>query len=273
MMNEELQRKVEKLQGLLKSYGQAAIAFSAGVDSTLLLKAAKEQLGKERVLALTIKSAFVPEEDIREGKAFCLTEGIRQKIIEIDPLVYYDVRTNPSHRCYFCKRLILGRLRELAGAENIVHLLDGTNLDDLQDYRPGNEAVKELGVISPLQEAGFTKADVRAFSQALGLKTADKPSAACLASRIPYGEELTADKLKRVEKAEVFLRDAGFQQLRVRSHGDIARVELLPADMERFMAAGFYGKTARKLKDLGFAYVTLDLEGYRMGSLNQVLKG
>jgi len=273
MMDAALQRKVEKLQGLLKSYGQAAVAFSAGVDSTLLLKAAKEQLGKERVLALTIQSDFVPAADIREARAFCKAEGIRQRIIEIDPLVYYDVRTNPPHRCYFCKRLILGRLREIAGAENIVHLLDGTNVDDLQDYRPGNEAVRELGVISPLQEAGFSKGDIRALAREWGLKCADKPAAACLASRIPYGEELTAAKLKRVEAAEAFLRNAGFQQLRVRSHGDFARVEIAKADMERFMTSGIYEETAQKLKELGFAYVTLDLEGYRMGSLNQVLKG
>ena len=274
MIDEMLPRKLKKLQGLLQSYGQVAIAFSAGVDSTFLLKVARDFMGKERVLALTVRSVFVPSADIRDAQAFCSREGIRHRIIDIDPLLYYDVRTNPPQRCYFCKRLIFQRLREIAGAENIVHLLDGTNVDDLQDYRPGHKALAELGVLSPLREAGFTKADIRVLSQTLQLKTASKPSAACLASRIPYREELTEAKLKRVEAAEVFLHDEGFTQVRVRSHGDLARLELLPQDMARFMAAdGCYEKAVHKLKNLGFTYVTLDLEGYRTGSLNQALKG
>lgn len=272
-MDEMLQRKLKKLQGLLKSYGRVAIAFSAGVDSTFLLKVARDCLGEEQVLALTVRSIFVPARDIQEAQAFCRSEGIRHQLVDADPLLDDDVRKNPPQRCYFCKRLIFSRLRELAGAEHIVHLLDGTNVDDLQDYRPGHKALAELGVLSPLQEAGLTKADIRALSAALQLKTAGKPSAACLASRIPYGENLTEAKLRRVADAEEFLHSEGFVQLRVRSHGDLARLELLPQDMERFMADGVYGKAARRLKALGFAYVALDLEGYRTGSLNQMLKG
>ncbi|MBQ5502898.1 MAG: ATP-dependent sacrificial sulfur transferase LarE [Selenomonas sp.] len=273
MMKKELQAKVAKLQLLLKSYGSAAIAFSAGVDSTVLLKAAKEVLGPEQVLALTVQSVLVPAEEVAEAKAFCQAEGLRHTVLTLDPLLYYDVRTNPPERCYFCKRLVIDKLREAAARENIAHLLDGTNASDGQDYRPGSQALRELRVISPLQEAGMDKADIRAYARELGLAVADKPSAACLASRIPYGEELSAAKLQRIDQAETFLRAEGFVQLRVRSHENIARIELLPADMARFMASGLYEKTVSKFKELGFAYVTLDLQGYRMGSLNETLKG
>ena len=273
MMKKELQAKVAKLQLLLKSYGSAAIAFSAGVDSTVLLKAAKEVLGPEQVLALTVQSVLVPAEEVAEAKAFCQAEGLRHTVLTLDPLLYYDVRTNPPERCYFCKRLVIDKLREAAARENIAHLLDGTNASDGQDYRPGSQALRELRVISPLQEAGMDKADIRAYARELGLAVADKPSAACLASRIPYGEELSATKLQRIDQAETFLRTEGFVQLRVRSHENIARIELLPADMARFMASGLYEKTVSKFKELGFTYVTLDLQGYRMGSLNETLKG
>lgn len=273
MMTEDLQKKIARLQDIIKSYGRVAVAFSAGVDSTLVLKVAKEVLPPGHVLAITVSSDFVPAADVAEAKAFCKAEGLEHQVVELDPLIYYDVRTNPPERCYFCKRLVLGQLRELAGRANIVHLLDGTNADDGQDYRPGHKAVRQLGVLSPLKEAGFTKADIRAYARELGLSNADKPSAACLASRIPYGEELTAAKLKRVAAAEAYFHDLGFVQLRVRSHGDLARIELLPDDVERFLQGDLREQAANKLKELGFAYVTLDLQGYRMGSLNEVLKG
>ena len=273
MMDETLQDKVERLKALLITYGQVAVAFSGGVDSTLLLKVARDILGRERVLAITAESAFVPAADVREAQAFCRQEGVRHELAVLEPLRCHDVRSNPADRCYFCKRLVFGKLREIAGSAGIVHLLDGTNVDDQGDYRPGAKAVKELGVLSPLQEAGFTKADVRALSAELGLRTAAKPSAACLASRIPYGEEITANKLKRVEAAENFLHESGFWQVRVRSHHDLARIELPPADITAFIAGGHYEQVAHRLKELGFAYVTLDLEGYRTGRLNEVLKG
>lgn len=273
MMERTLQEKAARLKHLIKSYGRVAVAFSAGVDSTLVLKVAKEVLPPNHVLAITVNSSLVPVSDVEEAKAFCEEEGLAHQVVELDPLIYYDVRTNPPERCYFCKRLILGQLRELAGRANIVHLLDGTNADDGKDYRPGYKAVRQLGVLSPLKEAGFTKADIRAYARELGLKNADKPSAACLASRIPYGEELTVDKLKRVGAAEAFLHDRGFSQLRVRSHGDMARIELLSDDVERFLQGNLREQTVNKLKELGFAYITLDLQGYRMGSLNESLKG
>ena len=272
MMDEGLQRKTEKLKELLLSYGQVAVAFSGGVDSTLLLKVARDCLGTDRVLAITAQSDFVPAADICEAQEFCRQEGVRHELAELTPLLYDDVRTNPADRCYFCKRLVFGKLREIAGSVGIVHLLDGTNVDDQGDYRPGARAVKELGVQSPLQEAGFAKADVRALSAQLGLRTATKPSAACLASRIPYGEEITPDKLRRVEAAEDFLHEAGFAQVRVRSHQDLARIELPQADIAAFMC-GHYQQAAHKFRELGFAYVTLDLDGYRTGSLNEALKG
>jgi len=271
-MDRELQSKVEKLHFLLKSYGCVAVAFSAGVDSTVLLKVAKETLGTEQVMALTVQSPLVSASDVEETVTFCREEGIRHEVIQIDPLIYYDVRTNPPQRCYFCKRLIFGRMREFIGQKNIVHLLDGSNVDDDQDYRPGRQALRELGVLSPLLEAGLTKADIRAYAKELGLSVAQKPSAACLASRLPYGEVLSREKLQRIEQAEKFLHAEGFSQLRVRSHADMARLELLPEDIERFIADGTYQKAVAKLKELGFAYVTLDLEGYRMGSMNEVLR-
>lgn len=273
MMDSVLQEKIVKLQEIIKSYGRLAVAFSAGTDSTLLLKAAKEILGSEAVLALTVESALVPAGESSAAREFCQAEGINHHVEQLQPLEVEDVRSNPPERCYFCKRLVFGRLREIAGQMDFVHLADGSNVDDLADYRPGQRAVKELGILSPLREAGFTKADVRAYSRALGLKTADKPAAACLASRIPYGEALTLEKLLRVEQAEICLRELGFEQLRVRSHGELARIELPPADVERFLAATVRERAAAKLRELGFAYVTLDLQGYRMGSLNEVLKG
>lgn len=272
-MERELQAKVEKLHVLLKSYGSVAIAFSAGVDSTVLLKAAKDVLGAAQVLALTVQSPLVKASDVTEAQVFCQAEGLRHKVLTLDPLIYYDVRTNPPERCYFCKRLVFDKLRETAGQENIAHLLDGTNASDGQDYRPGRRALQELRVISPLLESGLTKADIRAYARVLGLSVAEKPAAACLASRIPYGEELSMEKLQRVDKAESFLHQEGFVQLRVRSHGQLARIELLPEDMARFMSDGIYERTKQELKALGFAYVTLDLQGYRMGSLNETLKG
>ena len=272
-MDKALQMKVDKLQFLLKSYGGVAVAFSAGVDSTVLLKAAKETLGTEQVMALTVQSSLMPASDVEDAVTFCREEGIRHEVVQVDPLIYYDVRTNPPQRCYYCKRLIFGKLREIVGQKGIVHLLDGSNVDDGQDYRPGRQALRELGVLSPLLEAGLTKADIREYAKELGLSVAQKPSAACLASRVPYGEVLSREKLQRIEQAEKFLHAEGFTQLRVRSHADMARLELLPEDIERFMADGTYQKAVAKLKEFGFAYVTLDLEGYRMGSMNEVLKG
>ena len=239
-MDKALQMKVDKLQFLLKSYGGVAVAFSAGVDSTVLLKAAKETLGTEQVMALTVQSSLMPASDVEDAVTFCREEGIRHEVVQVDPLIYYDVRTNPPQRCYYCKRLIFGKLREIVGQKGIVHLLDGSNVDDGQDYRPGRQALRELGVLT---------------------------------SRIPYGEVLSREKLQRIEQAEKFLHAEGFTQLRVRSHADMARLELLPEDIERFMADGTYQKAVAKLKEFGFAYVTLDLEGYRMGSMNEVLKG
>ena len=271
-MDKALQMKVDKLQFLLKSYGGVAVAFSAGVDSTVLLKAAKETLGTEQVMALTVQSSLMPASDVEDAVIFCREEGIRHEVVQVDPLIYYDVRTNPPQRCYYCKRLIFGKLREIVGQKGIVHLLDGSNVDDGQDYRPGRQALRELGVLSPLLEAGLTKADIRAYAKKLGLSVAQKPSAACLASRVPYGEVLSREKLQRIEQAEKFLHAEGFTQLRVRSHADMARLELLPEDIERFMADGTYQKAVAKLKEFGFAYVTLDLEGYRMGSMNEVLR-
>ena len=272
MMDKDLQAKVDKLHFLLRSYGRVAVAFSAGVDSTVLLKAAQQVMSNEQILALTAESALMPASEIAAARAFCEQEGLRQQVTKLDLSRMKDVRNNPTDRCYYCKRLIFNRLRKLAGQAGFVHLLDGGNVDDWHDYRPGRRALRELGIISPLQEAGFTKADIRAYAAELGLSCAQKPASACLASRIPYREKITADKLKRIEQAEAYLQERGFHNVRVRSHENLARLELVHEDMARLADADLCNDVVKKLKELGFAYVTMDLQGYRQGSLNETIR-
>lgn len=266
-----LEEKREKLHHILREAGSAAIAFSGGVDSTYLLKEAHDVLG-DRIIAYTASSVFFPAWENREADDFCRREGIVQKKISFDVLSEPGVASNPSNRCYLCKHALFSELKQQAEADGMSCVMEGTNLDDLGDYRPGLIALRELGIRSPLKEAGMTKQDIRDLSKQLGLPTWDKPSFACLASRIAYGEEITADKLKRVETAETFLLNHGFRQVRVRVHGSLARIEVLPQDMDRFQDEAFRNEVAETLKSVGFLYVTLDLEGFKSGSMNRVLK-
>lgn len=266
-MDQGLQQKWENLQAILQQMGRVAVAFSGGVDSTFLVKAAQLTSNVE-VIAFTAASCFVPPRDVAEAKAFCAKEGIRHIIHEADVLSVKGIRENPKDRCYLCKHALFSFFTELAKKEGNYVLVDGTNVDDDGDYRPGRKALSELGVRSPLHEAGLHKADIRALSHEFGLATWDKPSAACLASRFPYGDTLTQEALARVDRAEVFLHSLGFTQLRVRVHGDLARIELLPDDMKRFADADTRTKIAQYLHDCGFRYAALDLDGYRTGSMN-----
>ena len=265
-MKEKLKRLRERVRGI----GSAVVAFSSGVDSTFLLHVAHEELG-EREVAATIRSHTFPKRELDEAAAFCRAEGVRHEIIDSDELDIPGFAENQPDRCYLCKKAIFSKIIEFVQANGLAAVLEGSNMDDDGDYRPGRRAIMELGVASPLHDAGLTKAEIRVLSKRMGLPTADKPSFACLASRFPYGERITAAGLERVERAEQWLMDAGLglAQLRVRSHGDMARIEVPPADIPRLATRA--EEIAAALKSFGFTYVALDLQGYRTGSMNEVL--
>lgn len=265
-----LQKKYRLLQDLLRSYGKVAIAYSGGVDSSLLSYVAHETLG-DNAISLTADAPVVPRSEFADSQAFCKCYSIRQVICHPNPIMMEEVRFNVPNRCYVCKKVIFGSLLEEAAKLGVETIADGSNLDDLGDYRPGLKALEELQVKSPLREAGFTKADIRALSRELGLPTWSKQSNACLATRFPYGTEITAEKLSLVDKAEGALSGMGFTQLRVRVHNDIARIEVPAEQIETLLRDENRTSIVDALKELGFAYVTLDLAGYRTGSMNEKL--
>lgn len=266
----DLQQKFQKLKDILKEIGSAAIAYSGGVDSTFLLKVAHDELG-EKIIAVTAKSSTYPEREYKEAQKYIAQFGAKHITIVSEELEIEGFAKNPVNRCYFCKTELFGKVRQEAEKYGLKHVLDGSNFDDIGDYRPGMKAAKEQGVRSPLKEAELTKNDIRELSKMLDIPTWNKPSFACLSSRFPYGNEITVQKLGMVDKAEQFLMDMGFNQLRVRHHGDIARIEVAPEDRTKFFDIEIMDKVGSEFKKIGFKYVTLDMLGYRTGSMNEVL--
>ncbi|MEH2266071.1 ATP-dependent sacrificial sulfur transferase LarE [Nostoc sp.] len=265
-----LTEKFEQLKALFQEMEQALIAYSGGVDSTLVAKIAYDALG-DRALAVTAVSPSLLPEELEDAKIQAATIGIPHKIVQTHEMENPNYTSNPVNRCYFCKSELHDTLKPLALQLGYPYVVDGVNADDLHDYRPGIQAAKERGARSPLAEVGVTKVEVRQLSQQLGLSWWDKPAQPCLSSRFPYGEEITVAKLQRVGRGEIFLRKLGWQNLRVRSEGDTARIELSPEQIKDFVLETDLQKVVSAFQDFGFLYVTLDLEGYRSGKLNQIL--
>ncbi|MBI5701185.1 ATP-dependent sacrificial sulfur transferase LarE [Candidatus Saganbacteria bacterium] len=261
--------KQDELRKILTNMERVLVAYSGGVDSTYLLKMALNALGKHNVLAVIASSETYPEFEKKEAIELAEEFDANFKVIETSEFLDENFRKNPDNRCFYCKSELFSKLRDIAKELKYNFVVDGSNADDLADYRPGAKAKKENGVRSPLQEAALTKKEIRSFSKELGLKTWNKPSYACLASRIPYGTEITLDSLKKIDLGEQFLRDLGFSQLRVRHHGSIVRIEINKDELPQIIENDLLDVISRKFESLGYTYVTLDLKGYRTGSMNE----
>ena len=262
------EKRYKELLNIIKKYDSLAVAFSAGVDSTLLLKAAKDALGGN-ALAITVMSDFVPMKEIESAKSIAKNLNVRHVLISVSPLDFPIIANNPKDRCYHCKLEIFKNIKKCAVQNGVKFVAEGSNLDDMGDYRPGMKAIRELKIVSPLLEAKLTKKEIREISESLDLGTWNKPALACLASRIPYGEIITKEKLEKIEAAEEILSGFGFVGARLRLHGNLARIEILPEDFSKFFAMRI--EIINRLKTLEFSYITLDTEGYRRGSLNEAI--
>lgn len=265
-----LQEKKARLVEILQEMGSLVVAFSGGVDSSLLLAVAAK-LYNVKLMAVTITSVSFSEQEKKDAEAMIHRLGVYHRYVEVDQMSLPEFVSNTPDRCYYCKKEIFSIIRKMADAEGFTYVVDGGNVDDQCDFRPGRRALKELGVRSPMEEAGLTKRDIREISREMGLFTAAKPSSACLASRIPYGETITPEKLMQVEKAEEILRTLGFTQVRVRYHGTLARIEVDPAQIVLLAQPSTRARLTKLYKDIGFKYVCADLEGFRSGSMNEEL--
>ncbi|QNU67918.1 ATP-dependent sacrificial sulfur transferase LarE [Ruminiclostridium herbifermentans] len=262
--------KLEKLKSNIKSFQRVAIAFSGGVDSCFLLKVAADVLGND-VVAITAHSSTYPERELNEAIEFAKSYSIKHRIIVSEELEVEGFSDNPVNRCYLCKNELYEKIKEIAKEEGVHYILEGSNVDDLGDFRPGMKAVSEHGVLSPLKDAELTKEEIRLLSKELGLKSWNKQAFACLSSRFPYGEKITHERLRMIDRAEQLLLDLGFKQVRVRFHKDIARIEISQDQFEKIIASEIREKIYEEFKNIGFMYTTLDLKGYRTGSLNEGL--
>lgn len=266
----EIEEKFKRLKKIVADMKSVLVAFSGGVDSTFLLKVARDVLGKKNVLAVTSLSDTTARQERSDAENYARAFDVEQIFVKSSELENPDFTKNPPDKCYICKKIRFLELMDMTKKRGFNFLADGENVDDMADYRPGSLAARELGVRSPLREAGLTKADIRKLSREFGLSSWDKPSFACLASRVPYGDEITPEKLRQVDEGESFLRESGFSpQLRLRHYGDTARIELDENDYKKIADADQRKRVVRYMKSLGFQFVTLDLEGYKMGSLNR----
>lgn len=271
LLSEELQNKLAALRDYLRELKSLAVGFSGGVDSSFLLYVAHEELG-DKVIAVTGVDASVPERELNEAKTFCEKQGIRHIICTMNPMKEEGYRNNGPDRCYFCKRGIFSEIMKIAKENGISYVAEGSNMDDMGDYRPGLRAIEELSVKSPLREVGLYKSDIRDISKAMGLPTWSKPAYACLASRFVYGEEITEEKLRMIDLAEQFLIEQGFYEERVRMHGSIARIEVPANDIPRLAESKIREAVYERFKEIGFMFVTLDMRGYRQGSMNATIQ-
>lgn len=262
-------KKLERLKSNLKNMDSVAIAFSGGVDSSFLLKIAYDVLGQNAIAVTAISSTY-SDKELNGSKQFAKNLGVKQIFLNSEETEIDNFSENPVDRCYYCKKELFTKIREIANENKINYVLDGSNADDVNDYRPGSKAIDELSIVSPLKDASLTKEEIRSLSKELGLKTWDKPAFACLASRFPYGTKITPKRLEMVEKAENFLQEIDINQFRVRFHNDIARIEVLKDDFSKIIENS--KEISKEFKKIGFKFVTLDIDGYRMGSLNEGIK-